>query len=81
MLKGWNTLERATKKGFDIVTSKAGKLDTTRDTDVQFYETLSPEAFDVIAATYGPDNLVQYIEAMEAAKMKEKKNAQPATSS
>lgn len=72
-LKGFDLLESAVNKGFDRVTATSDQ-NTQRDTDVTFYENLTPEAFDVIAATYGPDNLVQYVTAMESRRMKGTKN-------
>ena len=66
---GFDMLESAVTKGFDKLAATS-EQNVTRDTDVKFYEELAPEAFDVIAATYGPDNLVKYIQAMEARRMK-----------
>lgn len=78
-VKGFDVVGRAVKKAFDRTSLATSRENVERDTDVKFYETLTPEAFDVIAATYGPDNLVEYVAAMEAAKIKEKKNANQRT--
>jgi hypothetical protein len=68
-IKGFDVVERAVKKSFDRSSLATSSTNVQRDADVKFYENLAPEAFDVIAATYGPDNLVKYIQAMESKKM------------
>lgn len=72
-VKGFDVVDRAVKKAFDRTSLATNPDNVARDADVKFYETLTPEAFDVIAATYGPDNLVNYISAMETQRMKEQK--------
>jgi hypothetical protein len=74
MTKGFAVVEKAVKKSFDRTTKATTSNNPAPQSDVKFYESLTPEAFDVIAETYGPDNLVQYIQAMEAQRMKEMKN-------
>ncbi len=68
-VKGFPALERATKKAFDNLKATSQEA-ASPNADVELYETLSPEAFDVIASTYGPDNLIQYVQAMEVRRMK-----------
>jgi hypothetical protein len=72
-IKGFDVVERAVKKSFDRSSLATSPTSPAPDADVKFYEQMTPEAFDVIAATYGPDNLVQYISAMETQKMQETK--------
>jgi hypothetical protein len=69
---GMDVLERATTKAFDRLTAGSSN-NISPDVDVKFYETLTPQAFDVIAATYGPNNLVAYVTAMETQRMKQMK--------
>lgn len=69
----YDTLQRAIKKAFtDASLRSDGNMNM--DADVKFYENLKPEAFDVIAATYGPENLAAYVQAMEVKRMKGARN-------
>jgi hypothetical protein len=70
-MAGFDLLERATAKAFDKL---ATPTDGSPEADIKFYENLAPQAFDVIAATYGPDALVQYVTAMEAQRVKKGSN-------
>lgn len=36
-----------------------------KDDEVKLYESLSPEAFDTLAKTYGADDVIKYIKEME----------------
>lgn len=69
----FNRLESATAKAFKKLSNTPG-YDESRDADVKFYETLTPQAFDVIAATYGPEALTEYVKAMEIKRMRGSSN-------
>jgi hypothetical protein len=71
-INSFDILEKATTKAFDKLAASSPD-NIAPNTDVRFYESLTPQAFDVIAATYGPDNLVAYVTAMEAQRMKQMK--------
>lgn len=40
------------------------------DEDLRIYENLPMEAFDALVAKHGPDEVIKYIKAMEAKKMR-----------
>jgi hypothetical protein len=42
------------------------------DNDVAYYETLKTPDFDHLAEVYGPDNVIEYIQAMESRRAKGK---------
>lgn len=68
MPDGFRILERAVAKGFDSL-SKYGE-GAPKDSDLALYEKMTPDTLNVIAETYGPDNLVKYVQAMEAKRVR-----------
>lgn len=61
-------LEKSVSKAFDRVASQGGPV---QNPELSLYEHMTPEVMNVIAEVYGPDNLVKYIQTMEARRMKD----------
>lgn len=57
---------RTTNTAFQRTTDRVG-LNT--DKDLRVYETLAPDDFDVLAHTFGPDEVMDYIHDMEKKRL------------
>jgi len=68
MNSGFKVLEKSVSKSFDKIADSSPSPSTVDD--VELYESLSPEALNVIAETYGPDKLLEYVTAMEVRRSK-----------
>jgi len=61
----YDNVRNAAKTAFDRV-AKASDMET--DPDLLIYEGLKPDDFDVIMESYGVENMLKYIKAMEFRK-------------
>jgi hypothetical protein len=65
-----DAINAARKAARIALTRSAKTTGQSQDDDLNIYQKLTPEAFNVLVATYGADSVAKYIRHMEVKRIK-----------